>query len=131
MEEVLEDPHRNRDVWLVLSSGTTMNMLAGHSDRSFDPERLRRGDAYARATLSEDDRVDVTEALLINYFKPHLNTHHVRELNLRGKVLKKCFDARLTGLTLVFGTEPLGGIAMYTAEVPPKLHHTNTVCLMR
>lgn len=129
MEEVLLDPFRNRDVWLILASGTTIHLLSGHEKKNYGERRLREGDDRARALLTESDRIDLTEALLINYFKPHLNTQHVKSLNLKGTLMTKCRRARLTGLTLVYETRTLGNVAAYTEHIAPRLEHAMTVPL--
>jgi hypothetical protein len=128
MEEVLGNPYRNRDVWLVLGSGTTVHMMTGHSNPKYDRARAEKGDARARLLLTENNRVDLTEAVLINYFKPHLNTHHVGELDLEAKTFAKWRSANVTGVTLAFTSQPFD-VAMYTDHVAPRLHHTMTICL--
>lgn len=128
MEQILHSQHRNRDVWLILASGTTMHLMTGHSDRTVDRRQLEAGDERARRLLSEDNRIDLTEALLINYFKPPLNDQHTGELDLRGAVLERVRRAEITGLALTFATDDLR-VAAYTEEIPPGLYHARMTCL--
>lgn len=102
---------------------------------SMDPDREQPSEAEIaseehkiRSTLFTSRRIDVTEALLINYFKPALNEQHVRELNLKTKTFKPCYDAGLTGLQLVFPTHELG-VALYTDHIERDLWNMKTVCL--
>jgi hypothetical protein len=43
--------------------------------------------------MFEARRIDITEALLIDYFKPALNEQHVGDLNLKSKTFKHCYEA--------------------------------------
>jgi hypothetical protein len=128
MEQILHSAHRNRDVWLILASGTTMHLMTGHSNRAIDPTQLEAGDKRARRLLGENTRIDLTEALLINYFKPPLNDQHTRELYLKGRVLEKVRRAEITGLALFLATDDLR-VAAFTEEIPPRLYHTKITCL--
>lgn len=128
MEQILHSEHRNRDVWLILASGTTMHLMTGHSNRAIDPTQLEAGDERARRLLSEDNRIDLTEALLINYFKPPLNDQHTGDLNLKGTVLEKVRRAEITGLALALATDDLR-VAAFTEEIPPRLYHAKMTCL--
>jgi hypothetical protein len=128
MEQVLHSEHRNRDVWLILASGTTMHMMSSHSGRVATAQQLEAGDARARRFLSEGNRIDLTEALLINYFKPPLNDQHTGNLDLRGAVLEKVRRADITGLALTFATDDFR-VAAYTMEIPPRLYHARITCL--
>lgn len=130
MEEVLASPHRNRDVWLVLGAGTGMDIVA-----SLDPDSEKPSDSEmsleahkVRSTLFTSRRIDITEALLINHFKPPLNEQHAGELNLNSKTFKHCYEAGLSGLQLVFPTHELG-VALYTEHVEKALWNVMTVCL--
>jgi len=125
-EEVIE-LRPTRDVWMLLSGGTTMNIISGgYPDRS--QSELERDDERARQVLDENSRIDLVEALMINYFKPELNELHVENLDLKSKVMKKCFEARLTGLTLTYDTAALG-ITIYSERVDSKPLHWMKVCL--
>jgi len=128
MEQILHSEHRNRDVWLILASGTTMHLTTGHSDQAIDPTQLEAGDERARRLLSEDNRIDLTEALLINYFKPPLNDQHTGQLNLKGTVLEKVRRAEITGLALALATDDLR-VAAFTEEISPRLYHAQITCL--
>ena len=128
MEQILDSKHRNRDVWLILASGTTIHMMSGQSSQLLTPAQLQAGDARARRLLTEESRIDLTEALLINYFKPPLNEQHTRTLDLRGSVLQKVRRADITGLALAFATHDLR-IAAFTDEVSPRLYHARTTGL--
>ncbi len=130
MEEVLEDEHRNRDVWLVLASGTTMHLLSGHrEDTPQAHAHLKQGDERARQILTERDRVDLVEALLIHYFKPHLNVQHVNSLGLKHKVLMQCRRAKITGVMLTYNTHDLG-LSLYTEAVSRQFQHSLRVPLV-
>jgi hypothetical protein len=77
-QEILEDMmenHPNRDIWLILGAGTMINTMGGaNPDVDVTEEALQSADRRAREMLRERDRIDLTEALLINYFKPEHNT---------------------------------------------------------
>lgn len=126
MEMIMSSAHRNREVWLGLASGTTFHMVTSHRDSSYSRQRAEVVDERARRLLTTNDRIDVTEALLINYFKPALNTQHVNALDLKGTVVGKCRRADITGLTLATSTTDLG-IALVTEHVPAKLEHAMTI----
>jgi hypothetical protein len=130
LEDLLSSPHRNRDPWLVLGAGTTMDVF-GFTDEGVplppDQDMIREKDRV-RSILSKARRIDITEALLINCFKPPLNDQHTGELDLSSKTFKPCYDARLTGLLLVFPTGELG-VALYTDPGVRKTWHVMTVCL--
>lgn len=130
MEEVLASPQRNRDVWLVLGAGTNMDVFGMIDEAAKQPSEAEAAavDHRVRSTLFTPRRIDVTEALLINYFKPPLNEHHVRELNLKSRTFKHCYDAGLTHLQLVLPTTELR-IALYTDHVDRSLWNVMTVCL--
>jgi hypothetical protein len=128
MEQILHSEHRNRDIWLILASGTTMHLMTGHSGQAIAPTQLEAGDERARRLLSENTRVDLTEALLINYFKPRLNDQHTGKLDLKGTVLEKVRRAEITGLALAFATNDLR-VAAFTEEIPPRLYHAKMTCL--
>jgi hypothetical protein len=130
MEEILASPSRNRDVWLVLGAGTNMDFVG-----SLDPDAEKPRDSEValevhkiRSTLFTPRRIDITEALLINYFKPPLNEQWVGELELKSKTFKHCYEAGLSGLQLVFPTHELG-VALYTEHVKRALWNVMTVCL--
>jgi hypothetical protein len=93
-----------------------------------DAATLLKEQARARSTLSTSRRIDVTEALLINHFKPAFNEQHTGELDLKLTTFKHCYQAGLTGLQLVFPTHDLG-IALFTTHAPADLWHVKTVCL--
>lgn len=130
LEEVLGSRYRNRDVWLVLGAGTTMDLTA--LMRGDDPEptgdELVSEMSRIRSILSTSRRIDITEALLINHFKPPLNDQHTGDLDLGSKTFKHCYDAGLTGLQLVAATGDWG-ISMYTAGTERSLWNVKTVCL--
>jgi hypothetical protein len=129
LEEIVTSAHRNRDAWLVLASGTTMNINTFHVDESrLSQDTVDKGANRARSILSTSRRVDITEALLINHFKPPLNDQHTGALSLHSRLFKPCYDADLTGIAMAFSSDPLG-LALYTDHVPPRLHHGMTVCL--
>ncbi len=129
LEEIMRSAHRNRDAWLVLASGTTINIMQAADDEAqLPPEEAERAANRARSILSTNRRVDITEALLINHFKPPLNDQHVRSLDLSGRTFKYCYDADLTGIAVAYSTA-IFGIALYTDAVPPRLDHGMTVCL--
>ncbi len=128
LEEVSDD-EIPRDIWMVLASGTTMHLLTGHSKLKDPEEYLKQGDDRARDRLTEANRVDLVEALLINYFKPRLNVQHVNRLGLNHKVLLNCRRARITGVALAYGTHGLG-VALYTDSIPARLQHGMTVSLV-
>lgn len=130
LEDILASPHRNREVWLFLGAGVAMDLIHLRADGLPDlpPGMLRREVSHARSTMSESRRIDVTEALMINYFKPPLNDHHTGALDLSSRTFKHCYDAGLTGLQLVMSTHELH-VALYTAHRPAQQWHVETVCL--
>jgi hypothetical protein len=127
LEQVIEwSP--NRDVWMLLSGGTTIDILSGGPGSKYSRAQLERADDHAREVLDEKSRIDLVEALMINYFKPELNSLHVEQLDLKTKVMKKCFEAGLTGLVLSFCTNDLG-VSVYSERVEPDPFHCMKVCL--
>jgi hypothetical protein len=86
-QEIVEDMfenHPNRDVWILLGAGTTMETLGGaNPEVDIDKAAMQAADHRAREMLTERDRIDLTEALLINYFKPERNTLHKGRLGLK------------------------------------------------
>jgi hypothetical protein len=56
------------------------------------------------------------------------NTVHKEGLNLSTKLLKRCYQAGLTGLVLVYSSMHLG-VATYTDEIGPSLFHSKRICL--
>jgi hypothetical protein len=129
MEEVLLDEPPYREVWLVLGSGTHIHWITGHVETDFPLEEIRAGDDRAHKMLTENDRIDLTGAMLINHFKPRLNTQHVKSISLSSSLAKKCRAANITGLQLGFETSALGNVALYTEHVPRRMFHESTVCL--
>ena len=130
LEELHQSPHRNRDPWIVLHGGTTMSTMMATGPEIAEPTKaeLEAADAETRRALSTSVRVDLVEAMLINYFKPALNQHHTKVIDDRGALLRKCRKAGLTGVTLVVYSETLG-VAFYTESQPPSLHGALTICL--
>jgi len=82
----------------------------------------------ARKMLRERDRIDLTEALLINYFKPDRNTVHKERLDLGTKLMRRCYGVELTGLALVHSSMHLG-VATYIDQITPALFCSKRVCL--
>ena len=131
-QEIVEDMfenHPNRDVWILLGAGTTMETLGGAKPGvDISEEAMQAADRRAREMLGERDRIDLTEALLINYFKPERNTLHKGRLDLNSKLLKRCYEAGFTGLTLAYSSMHLG-VATYTDASGRSLFHSARVCL--
>lgn len=128
VEDMLEN-HPNRDVWILLGAGTTMETIGGANPGvDVNEEAMQEDDRRAREMLTERDRIDLTEALLINYFKPERNTVHKGRLGLNTKLMKRCYDAGFTGLTLVYSSMHLG-VATYTDVSGRSLFHSARVCL--
>lgn len=129
LEEIVRSPHRNRDAWLVLASGTTINIHTAHENETLlTLEEADKAAHRARSILSTSRRVDITEALLINHFKPPLNEHYTAALDLRTRTFKPCYEADLTGIAIAFSWD-MFGVALYTDHVAPRLHHGATTCL--
>ena len=128
METILSTRHRNRDVWLILSSGTTMHLTATDAAPEVSEAELTAGSDRAREMLSESHRVDLTEALLINYFKPPLNDQHTGDLDLRSGVISRWRRADITGVTLAFATDDLR-VAVKSEGVATGYFHAQTTCL--
>jgi hypothetical protein len=130
LEELQQGAKRNRDPWIVLSSGTTMETMTFTSTEPSAKyqEELEQADARARRILSTSVRIDLVEAMLINYFKPTLNTHHVANLDLKGSLIEACREAGLTGVAVAISSNNLG-VAYYTAHRPPSPHGQLKVCL--
>ena len=128
LEEVMSSPYRNREVWLILASGTTMDIAAGHRDANVSEADILAGTDTARTLLTENDRIDLTEALLINYFRPRLNDQHTGDLDLRTGLMSRWRRANITGVTLSFSTNDLR-VAVRTEAVPATNFHGKTVCL--
>lgn len=127
LEEVLTS-QRNRDVWLVLGSGTTLwASTAGKAEPDYDKEEWLVN--RARSILSKNRRIDIAEAIAINYFKPFYNEQHVGELDLSSKTFRHAYEAGLTGLTVIETAGQNWGIALYTDTVKGKADHVMTVCL--
>lgn len=124
LEEVSTGRHRNRDVWLVLGAGTNVNLSETRwkYDEPVDRDYVLKDTARVRSLLSTSKRIDITEALLINYFKPSLNKTHTGSLDLSAALFKPCYLGGLTGLRLWFDSGDFG-IAMYTDAVARKLVH--------
>lgn len=131
-QEIVEDMmenHPNRDIWLVLGAGTTIETLGGANPGvDVNEEAMQSTDRRAREMLRERDRIDLTEALLINYFKPERNTLHKDRLNLSTKLMKRCYEAGLTGLLLAYSSMHLG-VATYTEASGRSLFHSSRICL--
>jgi hypothetical protein len=134
LEEVINSAHRNREIWMILGSGTTLDISSfGPSDLDdADEEAYREAEpgmiARARSLLSKARRIDVAEALLINYFKPPYNDQHTGDLDLRSAVFKPCYDAEFSGISVVASGSDWR-IGLYTEQVESKLNHSMTVCL--
>jgi hypothetical protein len=131
-QEIVEDMmenHPHRDIWLVLGAGTTIETLGGANPGvDINEAAMQSADHRAREMLRERDRIDLTEALLINYFKPERNTHHKDRLDLGTKLMKRCYEAGFTGLLLVYSSMHLG-IATYTEASGRSLFHSSRICL--
>lgn len=128
LEEVLNSHHRNRDIWLILGSGTTLDMSVAASDPSHEQSTELKALNRARSILSKNRRIDVAEALLINYFKPPYNDQHTGQLDLGAKTFKFCYEAGLTGISVVTSARDWG-IGLYSESIPARLDHSMTVCL--
>lgn len=128
LEEVMASPHRNREVWFVLASGTTIDILAGHNNPKVSEADVVAGTNQTRSMLAQSHRIDLVEALLINYFKPPLNDQHTGDLNLRTGLMARWRRAEVTGLTLAFTTHDLR-LALKTETVPATYFHAKTICL--
>jgi hypothetical protein len=128
LEEIMSSTHRNREVWLVLASGTTMDITAAHSDPTVSEADVLAGTDKAREMLPENDRIDLAEALLINYFKPPLNDQHTGDLDMRTGLIARWRRAEITGVTLAFSTNDLR-LALKTEAVSATYFHAKTICL--
>lgn len=131
-QEIIEDMmenHPNRDVWLVLGAGTTIETVGGaNAGVDVDEEAMQSADRRGREMLRERDRIDLTEALMINYFKPERNIHHKERLELNTKVMKRCYEAGFTGVVLAYSSMHLG-VATYTEASGRSLFHSSQICL--
>jgi hypothetical protein len=128
LEEIMASEHRNREVWMILATGTTVDMVAGHDDPEVTEAEVVKGTDQARAMLSEDDRIDLAEALLINHFKPPLNDQLTGDLDTRTGLMSRWRRAQVTGVTLAFSTHDLR-LALKTDAVPATYFHGKTICL--
>jgi hypothetical protein len=115
---------------LVLCAGTTLHIssFADHEPSRAELAKERIAIDAVRDNLTENVRIDAVEALLINLFKPALNTHYVRPLDPRWDAFHNCKKAGLTGLTLVFSTDGLR-CGLYTAAQSSAQHFHHTVCM--
>jgi len=131
-QEIVEDTmenHPNRDVWIVLGAGTTIETIGGANPGvEISEEAMQGADSRAREILRARDRIDLTEALLINYFKPECNTHHKDRLSLSTKLMKRCYEAGFTGIVLAYSSMHLG-VATYTEASGRGLFHSSRICL--
>ncbi len=130
LEEIQTHPHQNREIVLLLCSGTTVNITTAHDQPPDDDEKKAEYVAVQRARqlLTEHVRVDAVEALLINLFKPEYNTHYVGALDPHWDAFEKCRTAGLTGLTFVMSTDAIH-CGLYTASQSAAQHFHHTVCL--
>jgi hypothetical protein len=130
LEEVQSHPYENREIVLLLCSGTTLHISCASDHPPSDAETKAEYAAVERARelLTEQVRVDAVETLLINLFKPPHNTHYVGELDPRWHSFDACRQAGLTGLTLLISTESVHcGLYTATRQTSQNFHHT--VCL--
>lgn len=129
LEEVQAPPYENREIVLLLCSGTTFHISSASDHPPSDAETVAEYAAVERTRelLTEPVRVDAVEALLINLFKPPHNTHYVGELDPRWEPFKKCRQAGLTGLTLVMSTDDLH-CGLYTGAQHAAQHFHHSVC---
>lgn len=116
--------HRNRDCWFVLAGGNTVNyMLNGAIEL---PEYVKeRMNDKARSTLNDKRRIEVLEALMINYFQPAFND--TNKVLLEPRIAKWMQETGVAQFLLSMWTYELGA-RLYSSAVEPRLSHARVFC---